>query len=202
MKSKIPIILSSVAVVTSFASIAFVLFRIPVMDLDIFSGLIGVLSILVTVLIGYQIINVLDIKNKLKEFGAIEKRIGGDMTSMEKRLKTDLAISLSSFAFMTTSAYASNKNDIIDKHNILHAWLRVILLSFESEEDKRAEIAADIVLRMFPYGYETYDYMKDQLLEVIGLFPQKAFNPDSKVSKMIARIGSFNTIIDTEKTEE
>jgi len=83
---KVAAIVSVIAIVISVVSICLVIFRIEPITYDWMGILVGVLSILVMILIGFQIHNVIDFKESVKEV----KSLKTDIKILEYSIKEDM----------------------------------------------------------------------------------------------------------------
>lgn len=109
--------LSVVAAITSVIAISIAAYRSPNLGFDYQGVIVGILSLLVTILIGWQIYNALEIKKEIK------KEIDNSLSQFEKR--SLVAIINSQYAYILRDAYiAKTINDynryILDLANGLY----------------------------------------------------------------------------------
>ena len=102
MKNWIAITISIVAIAIAMIAMAKVA-PIEGLDFDYYGAIIGVLSFLVTLLMGYQIYTVINVKEELKEIqrlrseviSVIEEKVKGGMAQMDEELNNVLPIMVS-----------------------------------------------------------------------------------------------------------
>ena len=102
MKNWIAITISIVAIAIAMIAMAKVA-PIEGLDFDYYGAIIGVLSFLVTLLMGYQIYTVINVKEELKEIqrlrseviSVIEEKVKGVMAQMDEELNNVLPIMVS-----------------------------------------------------------------------------------------------------------
>lgn len=112
MKSWIAITISIVAIVISFIALASVIPTLGV-DFDYLGAVIGVLSFLVTLLMGYQIYTVINVKDELKEVRMLSNRIDAKLKEKGDALTKEYKDELSG-AVPLIMALSSSNRDIIE----------------------------------------------------------------------------------------
>ena len=153
MKNWINRILSIVAIVLSIIAIAKVA-PTQIIDFDYLGAIIGVLSFLVTLLIGYQIYTVINVKEELKEVRKAREEIDDKMQKnadeLSKEFKEELynaaplimAIASKDKSIIETESFKAYKNSLPDQlsKELARQTIIIILSGFaNTQEDVREQ---------------------------------------------------------------
>lgn len=185
--------ISLIAILISIATILLVFSRVRPIGIDYFGSLVGVLAILVTILIGYQIYNSLDIKNKLNEFEKTEDRISVelerlDMDLTRSRLKSTLS------AIYLSSTQLKDFDLILTGAHMIDMFMDAIKLNIKIGDHESANNLIDMVLDRFPRGYNMYQSIREDLIKKALEIPST--NNKVYTDKLIERIFTFGIIED------
>lgn len=117
MKNWISFTISIVAIIISMVTLAIV---IPTdlldgaLDFDYIGAIVGILSLLVTILIGYQIYTVINVKEELKEVRRIKSQIENKIQQKSDEITNDYKDELKQTAPLIM-ALSSGQRDLIEK---------------------------------------------------------------------------------------
>ena len=148
MKNWINSILSIVAIALSIIAIAKVA-PTQIIDFDYLGAIIGVLSFLVTLLIGYQIYTVINVKEELKEVRKAKDEIDDKMQKIADKLSKDfkeelcnaapliMAIASKDKGIIETESFKAYKNSLPDQlsKELARQTIIIILSGFANTQE-------------------------------------------------------------------
>lgn len=197
MKSWINSILSIVAIVLSIFAIAKVA-PTQIIDFDYLGAIIGVLSFLVTLLIGYQIYTVINVKEELNEVRKARDEIDDKMQKIADKLSKDykeelcnaapliMAIASQDKGIIETETFKAYKNSLPDQlsKELARQTILIILSGFvNTQESVRKqnlkELSESIKYDEAVEFYTDFSKMEDKtglegvesfMLELLGIF--------------------------------
>ena len=127
--------LSILAVIVSIPAIILAVPRASELDFDYYGVIIGILSLLVTVLIGWNIYSLIDVKaiqNANEELKKDIKRIASRIYVVERNYNNGLEQIESTLGMLFYYERRSSNNSVLAYQSIYH-WLRAILMASEKE---------------------------------------------------------------------
>lgn len=209
MKNWIPTTLSIVAIGLAIVAIAKAL---PVKDefnFDYYGAIIGVLSFLVTLLIGYQIYTVINVKEEMKEVRKAREDIDKELETKAQQLSKEYRDELSQAAPIIM-AIASQQRDIVESaafntykkskpeqlareiatSTIVSMFTEYVNVKDEHERHKRLnEIASNIQYDEAVEFYTDYakkedknknDCVESLMLELLGILTEEKYEGDKE----------------------
>lgn len=205
MKSWINSILSIVAIVLSIFAIAKVA-PTQIIDFDYLGAIIGVLSFLVTLLIGYQIYTVINVKEELNEVRKARDEIDDKMQKIADKLSKDfkeelcnaapliMAIASQDKGIIETETFKAYKNSLPDQlsKELARQTILIILSGFvNTQESVRKqnlkELSESIKYDEAVEFYTDFSKMEDKtglegvesfMLELLGILANRNENGD------------------------
>ena len=207
MKSWINSILSIVAIVLSIFAIAKVA-PTQIIDFDYLGAIIGVLSFLVTLLIGYQIYTVINVKEELNEVRKARDEIDDKMQKIADKLSKDfkeelcnaapliMAIASQDKGIIETETFKAYKNSLPDQlsKEFARQTILIILSGFvNTQESVRKqnlkELSESIKYDEAVEFYTDFSKMEDKtglegvesfMLELLGILANRNENGDKE----------------------
>ena len=212
MKNWIPITISVVAIILSMVALAIVIpsdLSEGSLDFDYIGVIIGVLSFLVTLLIGYQIYTVINVKEELKEVRRIKDQIESKIQMKSEAITNEYKDELKQAAPLIM-ALASRSKEVIEKEvfrsylkskpnqlskELAGASISMIVGEAASQTDKEKrmqrleELAGNVqyeeVVEFYTDHAKSNEHgkikgMDSFLLELIGLLVEKQHEGDTK----------------------
>ena len=207
MKSWINSILSIVAIVLSIFAIAKVA-PTQIIDFDYLGAIIGVLSFLVTLLIGYQIYTVINVKEELNEVRKARDEIDDKMQKIADKLSKDfkeelcnaapliMAIASQDKGIIETETFKAYKNSLPDQlsKELARQTILIILSGFvNTQESVRKqnlkELSESIKYDEAVEFYTDFSKMEDKtglegvesfMLELLGILANRNENGDKE----------------------
>ena len=207
MKNWINSILSIVAIALSIIAIAKVA-PTQIIDFDYLGAIIGVLSFLVTLLIGYQIYTVINVKEELNEVRKARDEIDDKMQKIADKLSKDfkeelcnaapliMAIASQDKGIIDTETFKAYKNSLPDQlsKELARQTILIILSGFvNTQESVRKqnlkELSESIKYDEAVEFYTDFSKMEDKtglegvesfMLELLGILANRNENGDKE----------------------
>lgn len=152
------LILSVISTIISIIAICRVCPNTSELGLDYQGIIVGMLALLVTALIGWQIYIAINVKEELKEIKALRKEIDGKINAMRKEMEANFAKELGSVSSILMSLSSDKRIELIknlfgvlylNRNNnsfalsfsakMIHAYLEGLVVSDKSTVDKALE---------------------------------------------------------------
>ena len=207
MKNWINSILSIVAIALSIIAIAKVA-PTQIIDFDYLGAIIGVLSFLVTLLIGYQIYTVINVKEELKEVRKAKDEIDDKMQKIADKLSKDfkeelcnaapliMAIASKDKGIIETESFKAYKNSLPDQlsKELARQTIIIILSGFANTQENVRKQSLKELSESIKYD-EAVDFytkktkMEDKtgvegiepfMLELLGILADRNENGDKE----------------------
>ena len=192
MKNWINSILSIVAISLSIIAIAKVA-PTQIIDFDYLGAIIGVLSFLVTLLIGYQIYTVINVKEELKEVRKAKDEIDDKMQKITDKLSKDfkeelcnaapliMAIASKDKGIIETESFKAYKNSLPDQlsKELARQTIIIILSGFAKsiKYDEAVDFYTDFAKMEDKTGVEGIEPF---MLELFGILADRNENGDKE----------------------
>ena len=207
MKYWINSILSIVAIALSIIAIAKVA-PTQIIDFDYLGAIIGVLSFLVTLLIGYQIYTVINVKEELKEVRKAKDEIDDKMQKIADKLSKDfkeelcnaapliMAIASKDKGIIETESFKAYKNSLPDQlsKELARQTIIIILSGFANTQENVRKQSLKELSESIKYDeavdfYTDFAKMEDKtgvegiepfMLELLGILADRNENGDKE----------------------
>lgn len=207
MKNWINSILSIVAIALSIIAIAKVA-PTQIIDFDYLGAIIGVLSFLVTLLIGYQIYTVINVKEELKEVRKAKDEIDDKMQKIADKLSKDfkeelcnaapliMAIASKDKGIIETESFKAYKNSLPDQlsKELARQTIIIILSGFANTQENVRKQSLKELSESIKYDeavdfYTDFAKMEDKtgvegielfMLELLGILADRNENGDKE----------------------
>ena len=207
MKNWINSILSIVAIALSIIAIAKVA-PTQIIDFDYLGAIIGVLSFLVTLLIGYQIYTVINVKEELKEVRKAKDEIDDKMQKIADKLSKDfkeelcnaapliMAIASKDKGIIETESFKAYKNSLPDQlsKELARQTIIIILSGFANTQENVRKQSLKELSESIKYDeavefYTDFSKMEDKtglegvesfMLELLGILANRNENGDKE----------------------
>lgn len=207
MKNWINSILSIVAIALSIFAIAKVA-PTQIIDFDYLGAIIGVLSFLVTLLIGYQIYTVINVKEELKEVRKAKDEIDDKMQKIADKLSKDfkeelcnaapliMAIASKDKGIIETESFKAYKNSLPDQlsKELARQTIIIILSGFANTQENVRKQSLKELSESIKYDeavdfYTDFAKMEDKtgvegiepfMLELLGILADRNENGDKE----------------------
>ena len=207
MKNWINSILSIVAIALSIIAIAKVA-PTQIIDFDYLGAIIGVLSFLVTLLIGYQIYTVINVKEELKEVRKAKDEIDDKMQKITDKLSKDfkeelcnaapliMAIASKDKGIIETESFKAYKNSLPDQlsKELARQTIIIILSGFANTQENVRKQSLKELSESIKYDeavdfYTDFAKMEDKtgvegiepfMLELLGILADRNENGDKE----------------------
>ena len=178
MKNWINSILSIVAIALSIIAIAKVA-PTQIIDFDYLGAIIGVLSFLVTLLIGYQIYTVINVKEELKEVRKAKDEIDDKMQKIADKLSKDfkeelcnaapliMAIASKDKGIIETESFKAYKNSLPDQlsKELARQTIIIILSGFANTQENVRKQSLKELSESIKYDEAVDFYKKNKKME-------------------------------------
>ena len=199
MKNWINSILSIVAIALSIIAIAKVA-PTQIIDFDYLGAIIGVLSFLVTLLIGYQIYTVINVKEELKEVRKAKDEIDDKMQKIADKLSNAapliMAIASKDKGIIETESFKAYKNSLPDQlsKELARQTIIIILSGFANTQENVRKQSLKELSESIKYDeavdfYTDFAKMEDKtgvegiepfMLELLGILADRNENGDKE----------------------
>lgn len=207
MKNWINSILSIVAIALSIIAIAKVA-PTQIIDFDYLGAIIGVLSFLVTLLIGYQIYTVINVKEELKEVRKAKDEIDDKMQKIADKLSKDfkeelcnaapliMAIASKDKGIIETESFKAYKNSLPNQlsKELARQTIIIILSGFANTQENVRKQSLKELSESIKYDeavdfYTDFAKMEDKtgvegiepfMLELLGILADRNENGDKE----------------------
>lgn len=207
MKNWINSILSIVAIALSIIAIAKVA-PTQIIDFDYLGAIIGVLSFLVTLLIGYQIYTVINVKEELKEVRKAKDEIDDKMQKIADKLSKDfkeelcnaapliMAIASKDKGIIETESFKAYKNSLPGQlsKELARQTIIIILSGFANTQENVRKQSLKELSESIKYDeavdfYTDFAKMEDKtgvegiepfMLELLGILADRNENGDKE----------------------
>lgn len=181
--------IASIICIGSLITVAF--YKTEPMKLDLMSSLVGILSLLVTVLIGWQIFNFIYIKDEVKKL--IRTQVEDSFNDLEPILKGMITLGVSKAFFAGEMVQAMDDNfialeSILKSRNskLIEIALDVIMnnlyrIKRDMEASKKFEVFRDQKPKYISLIRKTDHFYKDELISFIEKCKEIEYKRDNHI---------------------